>query len=90
MRNLFRLLFPNSTARTTEAKVRQINLRRSELQSASDQELRDIGRRSSDPLETIAVVAVVIARVLGLVLFDVQLQGAVAMAEGRIAEMQTG
>ncbi len=32
----------------------------------------------------------VAARVLGLEMFDVQLQGALAMANGRIAEMQTG
>ena len=32
----------------------------------------------------------VAARVLGLHMFDVQLQGALALAGGRIAEMQTG
>ena len=32
----------------------------------------------------------VAARVLGLEMFDVQLQGALAMASGKIAEMQTG
>jgi preprotein translocase subunit SecA len=38
----------------------------------------------------VAVAAVVAARLLGLVMFDVQLQGALALAEGKIAEMQTG
>jgi preprotein translocase subunit SecA len=38
----------------------------------------------------VAVTAVVAARVLGLQMFDVQLQGALALAGGRVAEMQTG
>ena len=36
------------------------------------------------------MTAIIAARVLGLTMFDVQLQGAVALAEGKIAEMQTG
>ena len=36
------------------------------------------------------MTAAVAARVLGLHMFDVQLQGALALAGGRIAEMQTG
>ena len=40
--------------------------------------------------EVIAAVAVAARRELGLELFDVQLQGALALANGRIAEMQTG
>lgn len=88
MRRFLRSLFPVSTS--TEEKVRRINRRRAELESASDEELKDIGKRSKDLLETIAVTAVVVARVLGIVMFNVQLQGSLAMAEGRIAEMQTG
>src|SRR5438477_8109229 len=88
MRTLIRFLFPQSIS--TEEKVRQINRRRSELANASDETLKNIGNGSQDMLETIAVTAVIAARVLGLVMFDVQLQGALALAGGKIAEMQTG
>ena len=40
--------------------------------------------------DVIALTAVVAERVLGLKMFDVQLQGALALAAGKIAEMQTG
>src|SRR5438876_771544 len=88
MRGIWRFLFPRSIS--TEDRVRRINLRRTELAGISDEALRDAGRRSRDLLETIAVTAVVAARVLDLVMFDVQLQGALALAKGKIAEMQTG
>jgi len=88
MRGIWRFLFPRSIS--TEDRVRRINRRRTELAGISDEALRDAGRRSRDLLETIAVTAVIAARVLGLVMFDVQLQGALALADGKIAEMQTG
>jgi preprotein translocase subunit SecA len=75
---------------STDDKIEQINRRRAELENANDEALRTIGRQSKDLLETIAVTAVIAARVLGLVMFDVQLQGALALAQGKIAEMQTG
>ena len=43
-----------------------------------------------DLLEAIAIVCVVASRVLQLEMFDVQLQGALGLARGRIVEMQTG
>src|SRR5207253_5901020 len=67
-----------------------INRRRKELADTSDETLRGIGQRSNDLIETFAVTAIIAARVLGLTMFDVQLQGAVALAEGKIVEMQTG
>jgi preprotein translocase subunit SecA len=88
IRGLLRSLFQRRVS--AEDQIRQINLRRTELANAGDQELKDIGRQSKDLIETIAVTAVVAARVLGLVMFDVQLQGSLALANGRIAEMQTG
>jgi len=88
MREWLRSLF--SRSQFSEDNVRQINRRRTELASASDETLRETARRSTELIETLAVTAVVAARVLGLVMFDVQLQGAVALAEGKIAEMQTG
>jgi preprotein translocase subunit SecA len=88
MRELFRLLF--SYSRSSEDKIRRIIQRRNELANVSDETLREAGRRSRDLVETIAITAIIAARVLGLVMFDVQIQGAVALAEGKIAEMQTG
>src|SRR5215471_7377541 len=88
MREWLRSLF--SRSQPSEDKIRQIDERRTEFANASDETLRETARRSTELIETIAVTAVVAARVLGLVMFDVQLQGAVALAEGKIAEMQTG
>ncbi len=88
MRHLFTFLFPRSSSSGDE--ILQINRLRAELLNSSDEALKDAARRSKDLLETIAVTTVIAARVLGLVMFDVQLQGAVALAGGKIAEMQTG
>lgn len=88
MREFFRSLF--SSPRPSEDTIRQIDRRRAELAEISDEALREMGGRSRDLAETIAVTSVVAARVLGLVMFDVQLRGSVALAEGKIAEMQTG
>jgi preprotein translocase subunit SecA len=73
-----------------ESKIPLINQRRVELAQLNDDELKSAGRLATDLLEVIAIAAVVAARVLHLDMFDVQLQGALAMAEGKIAEMQTG
>src|SRR5262245_34026787 len=89
MRRLFRLLLGQSST-STEDRIREINRMRSELRNATDEQLKNAGKRSRDLLETIAVTAVVAARVLGLGMFDAQLQGALALADGKIAEMQTG
>ncbi|HLK22703.1 MAG TPA: hypothetical protein VKT81_27345 [Bryobacteraceae bacterium] len=84
---LFPSLFPDSK---NELEIESINHRRAELAALSDDELKATGRRATSLVEVIAVTAVVAARVLGLEMFDVQLQGAAAMANGHIAEMQTG
>jgi len=86
MRNFLRRLFGASDS--TQAQIHQINRRREDLGKLSDDALKAVPR--SDVIETIAVTAVVAARVLGLVLFDVQIHGALALANGRIAEMKTG
>ncbi len=88
MRSLLRFLFHNPEV--PEDRIQRLNLLRNELATASNDELRERNKRSADLLETIAVTAVVAERVTGLVMFDVQLQGALALAGGGIAEMQTG
>jgi len=85
---LFQYLFPESAR--TASEIQPINLRRAELARMSDDELKAAGRRATSLIEIVAVTAVVAARVLGLEMFDVQLRGALALANGRIAEMQTG
>jgi len=88
MRHFLRSLFPG--AALADRQIHQINLRRAELNQLDDEALKSFGRRARDLVEVIAVTAVVAARVLGLVMFDVQLHGALALAGGKIAEMQTG
>jgi preprotein translocase subunit SecA len=87
VRHLLRLFSPKPSR---ETQIHAINKRRSALAPCSDEELKSAGRSSRELIETIAVTAVVAARVLGFVMFDVQLHGALALAEDRIAEMQTG
>jgi preprotein translocase subunit SecA len=89
MRRFLRFLFPESII-STEDKIREINRHRGQLENATDEELKNAVRRSKDLIETISITAIVAARVLGLVMFDVQLHGAAALADGKIAEMQTG
>jgi len=55
----------------------------------SDDGLREAAKRINDLWGTIAVTAVAAERELGLVMFDAQLQGALALADG-IVQMQTG
>jgi preprotein translocase subunit SecA len=85
---LWRRLF--SGPGPAESKIPLINRRRAELAALRDDELKEVGRRATDLLEVIAVTAVAATRVLHLDMFDVQLQGALALADGKIAEMQTG
>ena len=75
---------------STQSSIALINRRRAEMASLTDDDLRAAGNRSQDLLELIAITAVVASRVLGLEMFDVQLRGALALAGGKIAEMQTG
>jgi len=89
MRRFLRSLFSGSTS-TEKPQIDLINCRRAELAKLDDHELKASAGRAGTLLELIAVTAVVVARLLGLGMFDVQLQGALALASGKIAEMQTG
>jgi preprotein translocase subunit SecA len=73
-----------------EKQIQTINARRQSLAGADDATVKAAAKQSRSLTETIAVTAVVAERVLGLRMFDVQLQGALSLAKGRIAEMQTG
>lgn len=91
MGNFLQSLFarPDAGKRSRRA-IDQINRRRREFRLLADHALRTAGQLANTLPETIAVAAVAAERLLGLAMFDVQLQGSLALAEGRIAEMQTG
>ena len=88
MRNIFSALFTGVRDRTRA--IQAINEIRSTLSGESDEFLRVRCQETDDLNEVIAVTAVTAERVLGLRMFDVQLEGALALADGSIAEMQTG
>jgi preprotein translocase subunit SecA len=68
-----------------------INRRKTELANCSDDALQTAAARSGEALiESFAIAAIVAERVLGQRPFDVQILGALAMVDGKIAEMQTG
>ena len=79
--------------REGEDQLRLIHRRRQQLAGFTDDQLRATARLmrgEADMVETFALAAVIAERVLGLSMFDVQLRGALAIARGHIAEMQTG
>jgi preprotein translocase subunit SecA len=86
--HFLKALFRGSTS--CKSEIDWINQRRGQLAQFQDSELSAAGKRARDLLEVVAITAVVGARVLGLVMFDVQLWGALALARGKIVEMQTG
>jgi preprotein translocase subunit SecA len=86
--HFLRSLFAGSAS--FKSDIDWINQRRGELAKLPDNELKAVGERVDDPLEIVAVTAAVAARVLGLVMFDVQVRGTLALAHGKIVEMQTG
>ena len=71
-------------------QIEAINRKRAEFTSLPDAALKQAFESTNELTDAIAAAAVAASRVLGLDMFDVQLQGSLAMAEGRIAEMQTG
>ena len=89
MHPFLRSLFP-SFGQSGQRPVHNINRLRASHAALTDDELRAICHSTTSLEETIAVTAIVAQRVLGHDMFDVQLQGAVALADGSIAEMQTG
>jgi preprotein translocase subunit SecA len=87
LRNLF--VRPGSSGHRLQV-IGEINARRSELRRQSEDVLKSSAKTSETLLETVAVAAVAAERLLGLEMFDVQIQGSLALADGKIAEMQTG
>jgi preprotein translocase subunit SecA len=71
-------------------EIAAIRLRQPALAKLADGALCQAFHDTGDLLEAVAIASVAASRVLGLNMFDVQLRGALALANGRIAEMQTG
>ncbi|HMC63196.1 MAG TPA: hypothetical protein VKJ01_28635 [Candidatus Solibacter sp.] len=76
--------------RAVQNEIAAIRKRQAGLAEVDDAALRRAFTEADDLLDGVAAVAVAAARVLKQEMFDVQLQGALALARGRIAEMQTG
>jgi len=88
VRQFLRNLFRDSGG--SESLVPLIINRRAEFAALSDAELKAVHWRAMNLPDAFALCAVAAERVLGLKMFDVQLEGALALARGKIAEMQTG
>ncbi|MBV9265274.1 MAG: preprotein translocase subunit SecA, partial [Acidobacteriaceae bacterium] len=87
------LAYRESVYRQPKRELRAISKRRQELSRLTDDELKSAAqdaRASADVIEIFALTAEIARRVLGLEMFEVQLEGALAMQNGHIAEMQTG
>jgi preprotein translocase subunit SecA len=77
-------------SRRDGSDIQRINALRAEYSRLSDPELRAAALPAKELLSLAAVAAAIASRVLGQNMFDVQLRGALALARGSIAEMQTG
>jgi preprotein translocase subunit SecA len=84
------LFVPQGSAGRRREVIGVINARRRELRQQSGDELKATGKHARILTETVAVAAVAAERLLGLDMFDIQLQGSLALSDGKIAEMQTG
>ncbi len=71
-------------------EIRRINAMRTGYRGLTDSDLRAAALEAREILTLFAVTAEVARRVLGQDMFDVQLRGALALARGSVAEMQTG
>src|ERR1039457_3561341 len=84
------LRFLLSSLDSDRSAIQRIDAMRSEFAGVSDDELRAVSAETNDLLPFMAAAAAAAARILGQEMYDVQLRGALALARGSIAEMQTG
>jgi preprotein translocase subunit SecA len=77
-------------SRRDASDIRKINEFKSHFSDSSDDRLLILFRETTDLLQSFALTAVAAGRALKQTMFDVQLRGALALARGSIAEMQTG
>ena len=88
MRQLFQRIV--TSLEGDRSAVSRINAMRQEFARLSDDQLRAAAAKANQLLPFMAIAAVAASRILGQDMFDVQLRGALALARGSIAEMQTG
>ena len=86
----FLRIFGLARAASSHDPLARIHSLRGQFADCSDKDLRKHATATMDLHETFAIATVVAERLLKLSMFDVQLRGALALAEGHIAEMQTG
>jgi preprotein translocase subunit SecA len=72
------------------SSIDRINALRQEFARLDDARLLAAASQATQLVTFVAIAAVAASRVLGQEMFDVQLRGALALARGSIAEMQTG
>ncbi|MCC6364546.1 MAG: accessory Sec system translocase SecA2 [Bryobacterales bacterium] len=70
--------------------LQAITAKRATVETLADDNLRQFAAQATSLTDCLAAASIAIERVLGMRPFDVQILGAIAMADGRIAEMQTG
>jgi preprotein translocase subunit SecA len=85
MRQWLRIAFDRD-----RSSVQRINAMRREFARLGDRELTAKASETNELPAWFALAATAAARALGQEMFDVQLRGALALARGSIAEMQTG
>jgi preprotein translocase subunit SecA len=76
--------------RSVAAAVDEVRRAERDYSKLSDEQLTRAVKQVATLPQLAAVAAVLVSRVLGFDLFDVQLQAALALADGKIVEMQTG
>ena len=89
MREWWRSLF-TPRAEPAPREIDEVRTLRDGFERLDDESLERAARSATRVPEIVAVTAVVASRVLGLHMFDPQLEGALALTHGRIVEMQTG
>ena len=75
---------------TAPQEMNEVRTLRDGFLHLDDESLKRAARGARRLPEIVAVTAVVVSRVLGLQMFDTQLEGALGLGHGRIVEMQTG
>jgi preprotein translocase subunit SecA len=76
--------------RSAAARIDEVRRQEGAYSKLTDEQL---DRAATQPVplpQLVALTAVLVSRVLGLDLFDVQIHAALALADGKIVEMQTG
>src|SRR4026208_1431627 len=75
---------------SVNASIEEVRRDEHAYSGVDDDQVTVACKQAVAPPQVVAVTAALTARVLGFGLFDVQLHAALALADGKIVEMQTG